>query len=629
LALEFEEQRASQDQSTARVPGGPVPDIDRGIALAQAGDFAAASLICEEVLAITPAHAGAVNLLGAIAHRQGRHAAALALFSRAVEIDGSVAYHHANLGSALASLGRPEEGLASLERAIALDPDQPDALNSYAYVLGLLGRPDAAMDYLERAIRLSPGHANALYNRGNMLLAQGRHAEAVSAYDLALAVAPRNAGAHINRGFALRELKRHEEALASYDAALAVDPDKADAHHNRSNCLYDLGRLEAALDACEAAIRLEPSHVEALVTRGAVLSLMQRFDESLASYDAAIAHDPHHAVAYANRGMARLLTGDFHGGWADSEWRKRLKTPIARWAGPEPEWSGAEDIRGKTVLLHWEQGFGDTLQFCRYAPWVAARGARVIMSVPHALVALLSGLDPRVAVIADTVTPPPFDLHAPLMSLPLIFGTDLGSIPGPVPYLRPDPKAVAGWREALGERRGPRVGLVWNGGARPDQPHLWHANERRNMPFAQMANLNLPELDFFSLQKGEPAESELPALRAAHWPGPNFTNLAAELTDFSRTAALIANLDLVITVDTAMAHLAGALGAPVWLLLPQVPDWRWLLGREDSPWYPTMRLFRQSQRGDWPELVARVRGELALHFGKYDLLSPPPPWNGG
>jgi tetratricopeptide (TPR) repeat protein len=202
LALEFEEQRASQDQSTARVPGGPVPDIDRGIALAQAGDFAAASLICEEVLAITPAHAGAVNLLGAIAHRQGRNAAALAHFSRAVEIDGSVAYHHANLGSALASLGRPEEGLASLERAIALDPDQPDALNSYAYVLGLLGRPDAAMDYLERAIRLSPGHANALYNRGNMLLAQGRHAEAVSAYDLALAVAPRNAGAHINRGFA-------------------------------------------------------------------------------------------------------------------------------------------------------------------------------------------------------------------------------------------------------------------------------------------------------------------------------------------------------------------------------------------------------------------------------------------
>ncbi len=564
---------------------------------------------------IAPGDVGALNLLGAIAHRQGRTETALALFGEVAEIDPTLAHHHANLGTVLAELGRLEEGLASLERAMALDPSQPDALNSYAFALGLRGRHEEALAYLERAVRLRPDHANALYNRGNALLALGRNAEAVEAYDRALALAPRNRDAHLNRGFALSGLKRHEEALASYDAALGEDADNAEIYHNRSTVLYALGRLEAALASCEAAIRLNPSHVEALITRGAILSFLERFEDSLASYDQAIAHDPHHAVAYVNRAALRLLTGDFAGGWADWEWRKTLKTPLGRREDPRPEWSGAEDIQGKALLLHWEQGFGDTLQFARYAPLVRARGARVIMSVPDCLVALISSLDPGVTVIADDVTPPPFDLHAPLMSLPLIFGTDLGTIPGPVPYLRPDALLTERWRAKLGERRGPRVGLAWNGGFRPDQPHLWDANEKRNMDFAHMAKLDLPELDFLSLQKGEPAETQLPGLLAAHWPGRNFINLAADLTDFSATAALIANLDLVITVDTAIAHLAGALGAQVWLLLPHVPDWRWLLGRDDSPWYPSMRLFRQPRRGDWPSVIARVRDELALRFG--------------
>jgi hypothetical protein len=226
----------------------------------------------------------------------------------------------------------------------------------------------------------------------------------------------------------------------------------------------------------------------------------------------------------------------------------------------------------------------------------------------------MRSLDPGVEIIADDTAPPDFDLHAPLMSLPLIFGTDISTIPGLVPYLRPDPDAVERWRGKLGARRGPRVGLVWNGGARPDQPHLRHANERRNMDFSQMAKVDLPDMEFFSLQKGEPAETELPSLLATHWSGGNFTNLAADLTDFAETAALIANLDLVIGVDTAVAHLAGSLGAPVWLLLPEVPDWRWLLERADSPWYPSMTLFRQPSRGDWPAVIARVREELARRF---------------
>jgi len=481
-------------------------------------------------------------------------------------------------------------------------------------LLGRLDLKEEALARAERAIRARPDHANALASRGKALLDLGRLEAAVEAYDRALAARPGDAAAHINRGFALHELKRCEEALASYDAATSADPGNADAHHNRSIVLYDLGRLEAALAGCDMAIQINPAHVEAYVTRGALLSLLLRFDESLASYDAAIIRDPCHAVAHANRGMVRLLTGDFPAGWADAEWRKRLPTPLARRDGGEPEWTGAEDIAGKTVLLHWEQGFGDTLQFARYAAWVRARGARVIISVPKALLALMRSLDCGVEIIADDAAPAAFDLHAPLMSLPLIFGTDISTIPGPVPYLRPDPDAVERWRAKLGARRGPRVGLCWNGGARPDQPHLRHANDRRNMDFAHMAKVNLPGLEFVSLQKGEPAETELPSLLATHWPGGNFTNLAAALTDFAETAALIANLDLVISVDTAVAHLAGALGAPVWLLLPEVPDWRWMLERADSPWYPSMMLFRQPSRGDWPAVIARVRDELARHF---------------
>jgi hypothetical protein len=306
--------------------------------------------------------------------------------------------------------------------------------------------------------------------------------------------------------------------------------------------------------------------------------------------------------------------GDFETGWRELEWRKKLPTPIANRQYRQPIWSGAEGIGGQTLFLYWEQGLGDTIQFCRYARKVLERGARVIMSVPDSLVSLMEPLDPAIQIIGVTQDAPPFDVHAPLMSLPMAFKTRLASIPCDCPYVAADAAKAALWRERLGASRGPRIGLVWNGGFRPEQPEVWRANERRNIPFSDIAGLKLPGFDFFSLQKGEPAESELKILRPAHWPEDNFINLAHDLRDFSDTAALIENLDLVISIDTAVAHLAGAMGKPVWLLLPPVPDWRWLLTREDSPWYPTARLFRQTAWGDWPELIARVRGQLAARF---------------
>ncbi len=587
--------------------------LERAIALARAGDFPGASRICEEILAREPADFGAVNLVGAIAFMRNEFETAVASFTQAVAIDPNQPIAHANLGLALNGVGRVEEGRESLVRAISLDPASPEAFCNLGLVLHRLGRRPEAEAALERAVQLRPGYIKALHRLGDLRLERDLWEEAIAFYDAALAAGPENAPAHLNRGYALERLGRWDEALAGYDAAIEVQANYAGAWHNRGGVLCLLGRLDEAIASCDTAIRLAPDAADAHVRRGAVLEALARFDDALISYDEAIARDPSNADAHVNRAGLLLRRGDFAEGWAEAEWRAHRARGERDYAGPE--WTGAEDIAGKTVFVDWEQGYGDTLQYCRYARLIKARGARVVMSVQSELVSLLSSLGPGVEIIGvNRRTPPAFDFHIPLMSLPFIFKTDLTNIPAKVPYLRPAPRALAQWRKKLGPKRRPRVGLAWRSGFHPDRPQFWHANQRRDIPFTDMAAVNLPVVEFFSLQKGDLAESELGRMRETYWPTPNFRNLSAGLRTFAETAAVIANLDLVITVDTAVAHLAGALGAPVWVLLPSVPDWRWLLGRDDSPWYPTMRLFRQTRRGDWPEVIARVRGELAREF---------------
>ena len=274
-------------------------------------------------------------------------------------------------------------------------------------------------------------------------------------------------------------------------------------------------------------------------------------------------------------------------------------------------WLGDGTLAGKTILLHCEQGLGDSLQFCRYTTLVARLGARVVLEVPPALRNLFAALDgvAELVVLGDPL--PHFDCHCPLMSLPLAFGTTLTTIPADAPYLRADAAKVLRWRQRLGERRRPRVGLVWSGGFRPDQPELWAVNSRRNVPLSMLASLAGLALDFYSLQKGQPAEAELARLTASGWDGPHIADVSAELGDFSDTAALIEALDLVVSVDTSTAHLTGALGKPVWILNRFDTCWRWLLDRTDSPWYPTARLYRQPTAGDWGAVLAQVRADLA------------------
>jgi hypothetical protein len=361
-----------------------------------------------------------------------------------------------------------------------------------------------------------------------------------------------------------------------------------------------------------------PGDVRALSNRGLALRSLNRAADAVKSFERALAADPANAQVRANAGQAHLAAGDLKAGFALFE--ARWSTPVmagylqSRNFG-KPQWLGQAPLKGKTLLLHSEQGYGDIFQFCRYAALAADQGARVLIEVQAPAVALMRTLKGADGVIGFGQPLPTFDFHCPVMSLPHAFGTTLETIPGGlVPYLSADPARVAAWNRRLGPRARPRVGLVWSSGVRPDQPELAAANGRRNLPLEALKAFRGLPVDFVSLQKGEPAESAFAALDQSSWGGPPILDVADGLNDWADTAALIETLDLVVSVDTATPHLAGAMGKPVWIMNRFDPCWRWLETRADSPWYPTARLFRQPEMGDWDGVVAEVRAELAKTF---------------
>ena len=415
---------------------------------------------------------------------------------------------------------------------------------------------------------------------------------------------PEYAEAHSNRGNALHELKRFGEALASYDRALALRPDFSEAHSNRGNALQELRRFEEAVASYDRALALRGDLAEAHSNRGNALKELARFDEALASYEAALAVRPDFADAHFNEAMCRLLIGDLYRGWEKSEWRweteqiRNGKRDLS-----QPLWLGSEEIAGKTILLHAEQGLGDTIQFGRYAPLVAARGARVILEVQRPLHGLMSTLSSTVHVASSGDPLPDFDFHCPLLSLPLAFATRLDTIPSATRYLSARDEQTRAWRERLGRHDKPRIGLAWAGNPRKELPGANRIDGQRSIALDRLAPLfEVTACEFFSLQKGGEAVRQLRDSALRH----QVTDLTDDLHDFSDTAALIENLDLVISVDTSVAHLAGALGKPFWLLNRYNTCWRWLLDREDSPWYPTARLFRQDTTREWEPVIRRV-----------------------
>jgi tetratricopeptide (TPR) repeat protein len=578
-----------------------------GVAVTQAGEpDRGATMIARAIRMVPGASAPHINLamaLGAL----GRHEEALASADRALELDASSPDAHTNRGNALLALGRADAGLAAHAQALALRPADPQIRYNCGGALRALGRFDEAVACYDGALALSPTYVEALTNRGEALIELGRLGDALASFDAVLALRP-TAEAHRNRGAVLARLRRLDEAIAEYDAALAADPASAQAHSDRASALNDLGRAAAALASADRAIALKSDFADAHNNRGVALFTLRRCAEARASYERALTLDPDAPEPRVNRALARLLDGDLAAGFEEYRWRWKAKGAYQhRPRTAYPEWEG-ELLAGKRLLVFTEQGFGDTLQFVRFVPRLAAAGADVTLLVEPPMVRLLGASLPRVTV-TDQISPDAaFDAQAAMLCLPrLLGGVTLETIPAATPYLIADPAGSSRWGERLAALPGRKVGLVWAGASRRDNPAATAIDARRSLRLEQLAPLAAAwDVRFVSLQIGEPAveaQSPPPGLRLVDW--------TSELGDFADTAALVASLDLVITVDTSVAHLAGALGRPVWILSRFDGCWRWLEDRDDSPWYPTARLFRQHAPGDWTSAIDAVAVALS------------------
>ena len=508
--------------------------------------------------------------------------------------------------------GDGKQAMAICQQLVASNPNAFDPV----HLLGVLAYQAAdyaqASTLLQRAIALKPNSSQASNNLALVCHAQGQYDEAIAWFAKAIAQDPHHAQAFCNRSLSLFEQRHYQQAVADCETAIALQPDFAAAYSNRANALLRLNRHAEAISDLERAIWLAPDFAAAHYNLGVAHHEMQATEKSLFHYGRALQLAPDNALAYWNVALLSLLMGDYPVGWELHEWRFRQKAYLRkRRSFSQPLWLGDSAIDGKTILLHAEQGLGDTLQFCRYGALFQGLGARVVLEVQRPLVELLGCLPGDVTVVAAGDALPHFDLHCPLMSLPLAFKTRLSDIPLPQGYLHADPVKSEYWRQRLamhGKRK--RVGLVWSGGFRENQPEIWNINERRNVAVDLIAQLNGPELLFVSLQKGNPAEAELAARQSTLWPTDNFLNVTADLHNFADTAALVDNLDLVISVDTSTAHLAAAMGKPVWLLNRYDTCWRWLLQGEQSPWYASVRIYRQPRFGDWASVMERVQHDL-------------------
>ena len=517
-----------------------------------------------EAARLSPGVWQAAYLLGLAAELIGDHARAADAFKRVVRLDAGVMDAHLRLMTALRLGERFVEAAAAARAALVQQPGDAPIRHDLAMLLALSGDPKAALLEVDEVLRRSPEFSEALNTRGNIL----------------------------------GDLKRQDEAIGSYRKVLAAAPGFADAHYNLANLDRGAEAYAAACRRYRSALALAPEHFNARNNLAAALMSWGRVDDAIAAYDLCLRQVPGWPDPMFNRGMALLLKGDMVRGLEGYEQRWQVKSfSGVRRNLPQPMWDGAS-FEGRRLLLHAEQGAGDTLQFARYVPLICARGGEVLLDSPSSLIRLLSTLEGGARVIRPGETIPPFDLQLPLGSAMRAFGTDLSTIPAKTPYLWADPKDRGRWRDRFAGS-GLKIGVTWQGN--PDQGSEPH----RSIPLRLLRPvLEAPGCRFFALQK------EFGREQMALLPPGMLDDIGPELTDFAESAAAISELDLVITTCTSVAHLAGALGKPTWVLLRAAPDWRWLLEREDSPWYPTVRLWRQPAAGDWPSVVARVAAAL-------------------
>ncbi len=585
--------------------------VERANDKVQAGDFAQADQLYRQARLSFPNNAAMASNHGNILLRLGAVQAAVDSYRYAISIDPHQPAFHSNLGNALIQAGMAADGIAALRQGVALDPDGIDANFNLGNALLKTGELDEAARYLRRTLELKPDYSTAWSDLGNILFRQNKLAEAEAAYRQSLFLNPKVAEVHSNLSNVLMNTDRNGEAIAALLQAIQLKPHFAQSHSNLGNVLAQIGRPGEAIAPYREAIRLDPQYAEPWSNMGTALVRLGRHQEALEAYDRAVAIRPDYAEAQLHRAFVLLSEDRTEQGWEAYRWRWKARAN-SNADRPTltltlPEWDG-EAVAGKQLVVYHEQGFGDTIQFCRYAADLAALGAEVTMLVPPSLERLLKRVPGIARVITKGMDGQDADFQVPLMSVPGILGTRIGQSAAGVPYIHADPNAVERWQQRLRHLAGFRVGLVWSGDPRPQDRAASLTDRRRSLTFPQIAPLlELPGIDFVSLQKGSPA-AQATGVRTAS----PLQEYAGELNDFADTAALIATLDLVIAADTSVAHVAGALGKPVWILSRFDGCWRWLRDRDDTPWYPSARLFRQDISADWTPVVARVAEALAI-----------------
>jgi tetratricopeptide (TPR) repeat protein len=570
-----------------------------------AGRLAEAEAIYRQVLAHDPRNADVLNLLGMIAGQKGQPQVAVELISRAIELHPEIPLFHQSLGESLRLMGRLDEAIASARRALELDSSFVRAVQTLGNAQFGAERYEEALATGHREVQLTPESALAYHKVGACLHKLERYEEGLKYARRAVELDPRFAEAQSNLGACLQELRRLPEAIAAFRAAIAIKPDYADAHCNLGRALAAEDDFPAAIASHRQALVLDPNSFEAHDQYGHSLLGLNDIDRALAEFRKSIALRPNSAEAHFNLATALLLTGNFSEGWPEYEWRWKKKGFKITGDVPGrpnlgvPEWEG-EDLNGRTILVYGEQGIGDALQFVRYVPLLEERGAKVVVLSARETLRVLK-LVGGGAIVLEGSPHPKLDFQCAMLSLPRIFRTILGSIPSHTPYLLTDEAQTEIWKQRI-EARGNaiKVGLAWAGNPRHENDRRRSIGLERLAPLASVRNVT-----FYSLQL-RPAEAG--PLVAPQ--GMKLIDLTKEISDLTDTAALIANLDLVLSVDSAMAHLTGALGKPVWVLVPFAPDWRWMMERTDSPWYPTMRLYRQPRLGDWETPMKAVVADL-------------------
>ena len=545
-------------------------NLSAGFALHQQGKLAEAQFHYEAVLKADSKNFDALHLLGVIAHQRKNHSAAMALLDRAIQQSPRSALAHLNRGNTLKDMGDVQRAIANYEQAITIHPGYAEAYVNLGIALQESQQSDRALACYRKAIGLKPDFAEAYFALGN----------------------------------ALQEHGQTDAAILSLQEATRLRPGFVAAYCNLGNLLKDAGRADEALAAYAEAIRAQPDFAVAYCNLGNVQKEKQQFQLAIDSYGQATKLNPNFAEAHWNQSLVHLLLGEFEAAWPLFEWRWKAKKNNIRLPDfRKPLWLGEPALVGKTILICWEQGFGDTIQFCRYVPLLQALGARVLLVVPSTLVPLLKTLDGVEQVLGPDEHVSNFDYYCPLMSLPLAFHTTLNTIPVPSVYLHADENKMQFWVAKLPQSGKKRVGIAWRGSG---------TNKRASLPLTELIEYLPKHLDYVCLQKDVTDMERVILLEQ------NMYVFDRDIADFSDTAALCGLMDLVISIDTSAAHLAGAMDKPTWVLLPHLPDWRWLLDRSDSPWYPSMRLFRQEGMGAWHTVLQRVTHDLTQLFRPCD-----------